>query len=66
MARIKLKIKGMHCTSCAKIIEMELENYVNSIKVDYSKGLAEIDFDESKISLNKIKEIISKAGYEVN
>lgn len=33
----KFKIGGMHCASCAKIIEMELENFVNRIKVDSSK-----------------------------
>lgn len=60
-----LKIGGMHCESCAKIIEMELENFVNSIKVNVSKGIAEIDFDERKISENRIKEIISKAGYSI-
>jgi len=59
------KISGMHCVSCAKIIEMELENFVNSIKVDASKNSAEVDFDEKKISEKKIKEIIEKLGYKV-
>lgn len=55
----------MHCASCAKIIEMELENFVNNIKVDVSKNIAEIDFNEKNISESKIKEIIFKAGYSV-
>ena len=59
------KIGGMHCESCAKIIEMELNDFVNSIKVNVSKGMAEIDFDERNISEGKIKEIISKAGYSI-
>ncbi len=55
----------MHCASCAKIIEMELKNFVNKIKVDTSKDIAEIDFDEKKISENKIEEIIEKLGYKI-
>lgn len=55
----------MHCESCAKIIEMELNDFVNSVKVNVSKGMAEIDFDEKNINENKIKEIIQKAGYSI-
>ncbi len=61
----KFKITGMHCASCAKIIEMELENFVNSIKVDISKNIAEIDFNEKNINENKIKEKIEKLGYKI-
>lgn len=55
----------MHCESCAKVIQMELEGKVNKIQVDYKNGFAEVDFDEKKIGLQKIKEIIKKLGYKV-
>jgi len=58
-------IEGMHCTSCAKLIETELQNKVNSIKVDFERGKAFIDFDVDKISETRIKNIISKMGYKV-
>lgn len=54
----------MHCNSCAMLIEKELEDKVNSIKVNYSNEKAEIDFDEDKISEKEIKETIKKLGYE--
>ncbi len=65
MKRITLKITGMHCASCSKIIEMELEGKVNSSNIDFASGKAVIDFDPEKISAKQIVEIITKAGYKV-
>jgi copper chaperone CopZ len=59
------KIEGMHCTSCSKLIEMELEDKVNKIEVDYEKGTAKIDFNEKEISEQEIKNIIKKQGFEM-
>ncbi|MFH1501230.1 MAG: sulfite exporter TauE/SafE family protein [archaeon] len=59
------KINGMHCNSCERLIESELKDKVNRISVSYKKGTAEIDFDESKISVNEIKKIIGKSGYTI-
>ncbi len=59
-------IKGMHCNSCAQLIENNLKDKVNSISVSYSKGKAEIDFDPEKISEEEIKKIIGECGYSVN
>lgn len=58
-------IKGMNCNSCSNLIENSLKEKVNSISVDYSKGKAEIDFDEDKISESEIKDKIKELGYEV-
>ncbi len=59
------KITGMHCASCSKIIEMELDGKVNSSNIDPKSGKAIIDFDEKKISEKEIKDLITKAGYKV-
>jgi len=58
------KIKGMHCESCAKLIEMELKDKVKNISVNYKTGKAIIEFDNNKISGDEIKETIIKAGYK--
>jgi len=60
-----LKIEGMHCNSCSQLIENSLRDKINKISVSYSKGTAEIDFDENKITENQIREKIKKLGYEV-
>ncbi|MDD5651603.1 MAG: sulfite exporter TauE/SafE family protein [Candidatus Nanoarchaeia archaeon] len=59
------QIKGMHCNSCAILIEKELQDKVNSISVSYTKGQAEIDFDKEKISEEEIISVIKKLGYEI-
>ena len=61
--RTNLNIKGMHCKSCIKLIENELKDKVNKVQVQ-ENGIATIDFDEKKISLQKIKEIIKELGYQ--
>lgn len=53
----------MHCNSCAMLIEKTLKEKGINSSVSYSKEKAEIDFDESKISENEIKETIEKLGY---
>ena len=63
MKKINLNIKGMHCKSCVKLIESEFQGKVNGIKVE-ENGKATIDFDEKKISLQKIKDTIKELGYQ--
>jgi len=60
------KIKGMHCNSCAQLIEKELKDKVNSVSASYAKGQAVIDFNENKISEKQIVDAIQKLGYEVH
>ena len=60
------KIKGMHCNSCAQLIEQELKEKVNSISVSYSDEKAEIDFNSERISEEEIKKTINKLGYKID
>lgn len=59
-----LKISGMHCPSCAILIHDALEEAGAKSKIDHKKGLAVIEFDEAKLSLDQIKSIIQKEGYK--
>lgn len=59
------QIYGMHCESCAKLIEMELEGKVNKVSVELKKNIAEVDFDEKKIDDRQIAESIINLGYRV-
>ncbi len=67
MKKIKLKIKGMHCSSCEMLIKDALEetNGIKKADVSMKSGSASIEFDESKIDSGKIRAIIEKEGYEV-
>jgi len=63
MKKLNLTIKGMHCKSCAKLIESELQDKVKTIQVQES-GKALVEFDETKITENQIKSIIKELGYQ--
>lgn len=65
MTKKDFTIKGMHCNSCAQLIENNLRDKVNNISVSYPKEKAEIDFDEDEISEIEIKKIIRGLGYEI-
>ena len=59
------KIKGMHCDSCAKLIESELKDKVESISID-KKGNAKIKFDQNKIKENEISALFNTLIYSVD
>jgi Cu+-exporting ATPase len=63
--KIILKIKGMHCASCEKIISQDLEELagVLQVKIDYASHTGEIVKDES-LSDATILQKIKEAGYE--
>lgn len=63
--KIQLKITGMHCTSCAMNIDGELEDTegVKESNTNYAKAITEVQFDEKKIALDKMLEVIKKLGY---
>lgn len=63
--KLKLKILGMHCTSCAMNIDGELEDIegVKCSNTSYAKAVTEVEFDEEKITHVKIIEIVKKVGY---
>lgn len=65
MKKIKLKIEGMHCSSCAMSIDMDLEDLdgITEAKTNYAKQVSEVEFDDDKIPAEKIIEQIKKTGY---
>jgi copper chaperone CopZ len=65
MTKQVFKIVGMHCTSCALTIDLDLEEEagIKSAKTNYAKSIAEIEYDEQKISPQQIISVIAKSGY---
>ena len=62
--KIKLKIIGIHCESCIKIINLELEDKVSKIVINLD-GSSEIDFDDNTIGEQEIKKAIIGLGYKL-
>ncbi len=65
--QITLKIKGMHCTSCAMNIDGALEDTdgVLSSETSYAQSKVNVSFDPKKIDQVKISQVIAQEGYEV-
>ena len=67
LKKIKIQIDGIHCESCKTLIETEADVLagVKNIEVNYQTGECQIEFDDRKISQNKIFETIEKLNYKV-
>ena len=67
MTKLILKVKGMHCASCAILIDKLLLKQAGVISVSTSYGAEKVavEFDELKISLSKIDEFVNSLGYDI-
>lgn len=66
MKETNLKIEGMHCAGCSTRLERVLNNLegVETAHVSLEEKKATIKYDETKISLESIKEAIEDAGFK--
>lgn len=66
MKETNLKIEGMHCAGCSTRLERVLNNLegVETAHVSLEEKKATIKYDETKISLESIKEAIDDAGFK--
>lgn len=65
MQNITLQVKGMSCGHCVNSIEGALREIGASGKVDLAGHKVAVEYDESKLSLEAIKEAIEDQGYDV-
>ncbi len=67
MTKLVLKVKGMHCASCSTLIDKLIGKQagVVAIKTNYGAEKTAIEFDETKISLAKVDELMNKLGYDL-
>lgn len=69
MSRIiknKLKIDGMHCSSCAMNIDFDLEDLagVKKAQTSYAQQVTEVEYDGDQINSETIIQAIQKTGYK--
>ncbi len=64
--RVNLVISGMHCSSCANIIERSLKKVagVTEANVNFASEKASVVYDPAVVKIEDLKNAISKAGYE--
>lgn len=65
--KITFKVKGMHCKSCEILIKDSLEDNegVKEVIASNEKQTVTIEYDQTKTTETKLKEIIKEEGYEV-
>ena len=59
------KISGMHCPSCAMLIEGELEDAGMKATCSYANQTVEGEVQGEGVDEKRIKEAVAKAGYQV-
>ena len=61
-----IRIGGMHCASCAQTIERSLKKEPGVINagVSYPTEKAIVEYDPSKVNLQRIGKVIKDSGYE--
>lgn len=67
MEKKTLSVTGMTCASCARAIEKSVSKVegVHQASVNFALEKLTVEFDESKASIEKIKEAVERAGYGV-
>jgi len=65
MENVLVNVKGMSCGHCVNSVEGALKEIGAKGTVDLEKGTVAVEFDESKLSLDHIKEAIEDQGYDV-
>ena len=67
MQNVTLNVQGMSCGHCVKAVEGSVGKLegVNEVIVKLNEAKVEVKFNESQVSLDKIKDTIEDQGYEV-
>lgn len=62
----KLRIEGMHCSSCAMSIDMDLEDLkgIKSANTNYAKQICEVEYFEEHVTEEILVAQIKKTGYK--
>jgi len=66
MEKLTVPIKGMHCASCALVIEKTLSKTegIKEARVNYGTEKVTVEYDKDKVSLEKMSDLIKPFGYE--
>ncbi|MHB8626429.1 MAG: heavy-metal-associated domain-containing protein [Aggregatilineales bacterium] len=66
MIKKRFQIQGMHCVGCAMTIDGAVEDLpgVKSATTNYARQVAEVEYDEQKVTEAQIVAAIQAAGYK--
>ncbi len=63
---VVFKVEGMTCGGCATSLTLALKETpgVEEAKVSYEKGEAWVKYDDAKVTIAKLREVINSAGFK--
>ncbi len=65
MRKKNFKVKGMHCSSCAALIEADLEDAGAKASCSYARETLDVEYDENTFTVEKIVQVVKSTGYEI-
>ncbi|AKM18182.1 Copper chaperone CopZ [Geobacillus sp. 12AMOR1] len=67
MMTITLQVQGMTCGHCKAAVTNALQalDGVSRVEVHLQEGTVDVEYDETKVSVEKLKEAIEEQGYNV-
>lgn len=67
MMTIILNVQGMTCGHCKMAVTNALKELdgVSNVEVHLQEGTVDVDYDEAKVNVAKLKEAIEDQGYDV-
>ncbi|HKS26510.1 MAG TPA: heavy-metal-associated domain-containing protein [Pyrinomonadaceae bacterium] len=62
---VTIRVKGMTCGGCATSVEKALKSTegVQEARVSFERGLAVIKYDDQKVTISKLREVINSTGF---
>lgn len=62
----RLKISGMHCASCEKVLAMAVDDVAGAkmLKIDHKNGEAKVEVKDAA-TLAQVKKAIEAEGYKI-
>ena len=65
-AIVTIKVEGMDCDGCASSLEKKLKatDGVEEVRVSFPKKEAWIKYDDQKLTVAKLREVINSTGYQ--
>ncbi|RXT07055.1 copper ion binding protein [Ammoniphilus sp. CFH 90114] len=65
MKNVLLQVEGMSCGHCVKAIEGALKEIGAAGQVNLANKSVSVSYDEAKVTIESIKEVIEDQGYDV-
>jgi len=65
MTTITFQVQGMSCNHCVNSIEGALREIGATGKVDLANGTVTVQYEDSKLTADAVKETIEEQGYDV-